>query len=223
MKIGYVASKKGEITIFIGMGERPYIQAILDPQIPQIPQFNLKVQIGNDDSFSIISKMAITALLEEVTAFLVGQEVSTEVINQLCSSALKSLSNLLKEIEDADNRKDKNVLDQILESESSELYEIEFDLPEDFFSGIYKNVVTASGSEYKRTDRARPYRRQTGIPIDNMIQNKLDPKSVIKKYRNNIYKHTPSKNYIITYDINGRPTGMVEAPRSPLFKSKLLK
>lgn len=222
MKIGYVASKKGEITIFKDMGASPYIQVALDPQIPQIPQFSLRVRVEDHQEFETISKMAVAALLEEVTAFLVGQEVSTEVVNQLCSSVLKGLTNLLEEIDES-NRQNKTVLDTALESESSELYEIDFDLPEDFFDGIYKNVVTASGTEYRRTDRARPFKRQTGIPIDNMIQKSLDPKSVIKKYRNNIYKHTPSKNYIITYDINGRPTGMVEAPKSPLFKSKLLK
>jgi hypothetical protein len=110
-----------------------------------------------------------------------------------------------------------------LESESSKLFEIEFDLPEAFFDDVYKNVVTASGTEYRRTDRAKPYKREHGIKMED-IPDSIDPKKVIKKYRNNIYKHTPSKNYILTYDINGRPTGMVEAPKSPMrFKSKLLK
>jgi hypothetical protein len=221
MKIGYVSTKMGELDLFLDMGPRPRIQVSLNPQIPQIPRYNLSVEIESTKDFRQICRMATLALLTDVTGFLNGQGINPETIEKLHKSVMQSLDKELSEIDG--EFQERGALENALESEPFQLLEIEFELPEEFFSDVYKNIVTAA-TEYRRTERAKPYKRDHGTKFDNLDLNTVNPKKTIEQYRNNVFKHTPSKNYILTYDINGRPTGMIEAPRFPInYKSKLLK
>lgn len=213
MKLGYVAGKHGTLTLTLDKTSSPYIAATLDPQIPQIPQIGLRVDIKGDENIKELFLMATEVLLEDLNVQLMASGIDPNVIMAFNVNLMDCFSQYV-------NTGDREV--KSYEDEPITMAELEFEIPEALIMEAHSKIVTAS-SDIKRTNRVSPYKRDLSKAN---IPDYIDPKKTLKKFRNNVYKHTPSKNYIMTYDVNGRPTGMIEAPKSPInynYKSKLLR
>jgi len=223
MKLSYVGDRNGDLSISILSSNPPSILVSIDTQIPQIPQFSIRTPYDPDVNLNTkeIAYLATEVVLNELMTTLVGYGVNSAVCKKLFSNIVKALSEFMEDQESGDIERSgtaDEVLQKIVDQETDTLYEFGFEVPEEFFQEAYNKIVTASSSNtIVRTDRAKPYKRQYQMDFTNSkLLTKMDPTKVLRQYRNNVFKHTPSKNYIMVYDVSGKPTGVMEAPRSPI-------
>lgn len=222
-KISFVAPQKGEISAAIIQSIPASILVSIDCGLQQIPQFSIRVPIDLEANLNAIQLvyLAVETVAYEILGFLLGSGIDPKSCQLMYMNILKALEKAeIKAGGNSDAERSGSadeLLDRILEEEDDKLYEIDFDIPELFVDQVYDHIITASSNSYVRTQRVTPFKRDFLIEFtDHSNIKKTDPKAILRKYRNNVFKHTPSKNYILVYDITGKPVGVTEAPRGPI-------
>lgn len=220
MKQAFVSKGYGTVMVSSLETTHPYLQISLETGVNIIPQFSIKVPIEESGmDHERVAVLGIELLLEEFIGYLTGCGLDTEICEQLYVNILHILEDFSLEAGNENSTQydssNSMSLDDIINSDPMKNFEFNFKIPEDFYKQVYKKVVTA-GTSVQRTERVKPFKREYLTDFKDVIPNNIDPAKTLKKYRNNIFKHTPSKNYVMVYDITGRPTGVMEAPKNPV-------
>jgi hypothetical protein len=212
-KRAYISPPNGELSITITHTERPEVTLLLDLGIPKFTVFSLRFPCVESAPRGMQEMVVegLSALLDEVTAFLLSMKYNQEVITQLYATVLTCFKGMTNESDTqsqfSDTARDKTI----------KTYDGTFRLPIDFINETQTKVVTGAG---KILQRIPPYRHLELSPAKPNKVNVGDVGRIIRQYRNRSLKQQPKPLYVVVYDQAGRPTGTL--PLGGNFYNKLL-
>ena len=228
MKLAYVGALEGEITI---TAAHTHFVVGIDLCIPRVPLFTLKVPFEHlaPDRTNLFKDM-VHALQVEVVGFLLGHGVEQQAVDTLYHSMEAALTKA--GASPNDSKADRSgsadpLLEQISNLEPLEVFEVKFELPENFTKQLHQHVVTA-------TQKVTLPQQGAGMHLPKNVGGSPYPKTLQQNYpsvRNLIRKFKPQQGkplagpaFVLVYDVQGRPVGVrsIKAPNwSWLKKAKL--
>ena len=210
MKKAYISPGTGNLDITVVRATEPYVLITLDLGIPNFTVFSLKMPVvGNrpTDMNPLIAE-GLSAMLDEMAAFMLSLNFREEVIVRIYALALATFQEMTPESNDGKQG--------IGEDNTVVTYAGSFPLPQDFVNETQQKVVTAA-AVIKRLPAQR--RIELSVLKPQKID-KDDVEKVIRQYRGKTLKTQPKPMYVIVYDQKGRPTGTLSL--GPQFRHKLL-
>jgi hypothetical protein len=209
-KLAYVSPPLGELELTVVRDARPFVQITVDLGIPNFTVFSIKFPYTPEEgrAMSELTMEAMSALLDEVTAFMLSLKFEEAVCTQIYSRVLHCFQML--SLKFPQNPED------LVDQELVQTYASEFEMPMDFVNETQDRVITAS-NQITRTPTYRKLELTPLLPEKNELP---DAARVIRMFRNRTVNHQPRPLYLILYDQKGRQTGVLPVAR---FKHHLLK
>lgn len=213
MKTAYISPANGELEITIIREGNPYVVIELDLGIPNFTRFSLKFPliIAEPNNMSTVTQEALGILLDEVATFMMSMKYDKEVITDIYARALSAFSGM-----NVDSSTQAKFTD-VAQDPNIETYKALFKLPQSFVQETQERVVT-SAAYIKRAPAVRQIEFGTAVPTNK--NNMGDLQRTIRQFRNRQLKTQPKPLYVIVYDVQGRPTGVL--PVAQRWKSQLL-
>ena len=213
MKISYISPPSGLLDITVIRDKDPRVEITLDLGIPNFTVFSLKMPVVQDrpaDMSGLLAE-ALSALLDEMSAFMLSLNFQEEVIVRVYATVLATFKEMTPEsATDAG-------MSSIGEDNTVVTYEGSFLLDQGFVDETYSKVVTGS-QIVKRVPKVRH------VELTVLKPTKVDTQDVgkiIRQYRNRSLKTQPKPMFVVVYDQRGRPTGTI--PIGNNMKNTLLK
>lgn len=210
-KTAYISPSNGELSITVTRNERPEVTLMLDLGIPNFTVFSLKFPLDEAAPSGMQDMVleGLSALLDEVSAFMLSLKFDEEVIVTLHATVMHCFGGMTDESDTMNGFSDVS-RDPIVET-----YQGTFRLPIDFIDETQTRVVTARKT-IERMPRFRHLELTTVAPHKSEMD---DAARIIRQYRSRSLKQQPKPLYVIVYDQRGRPTGTL--PLGNNFKNKL--
>ena len=214
MKKSYISPPTGNLDITVIRDKEPYVTITLDLGIPNFTVFSLKMPVveARPADMTALLAEALSALLDEMAAFMLSMNYAEEIIVRIYATILATFKEMTPEsTTDA-------AMSAVGKDDTIVTYEGSFQLPMNFVNETYDKVVTGAHKVVKRMPALRH------IELTVMKPTKVDTQDVgkiIRQYRNRSLKTQPKPMFVVVYDQRGRPTGTI--PIGNNMKNTLLK
>jgi hypothetical protein len=213
-KTAYISPSTGELEINIIKDATPRVVINLDLGIPNFTVFSMKFPLVTEEpkNMAVVIQEALGVLLDEVATFMMSLRFDQAVITDVYARALSCFAGMTME---SSTQAD---YDKAGQDPTMNTYQGTFILPQSFVQETQKRVVTGA-SFVKRVPKQRVVEFVKAVPVNkNTID---DAKRTIQMYKNRQLKTQPKPLYVLVYDMNGNPTGVL--PVDQQWKSKLLR
>jgi hypothetical protein len=187
-KTAYVSPPNAELYITIIRDANPRVVITLDVGLPNwLPHFELKLPLVEDDGprFAAVIRDAVSALMDEVTRFMMTMKYDRDIQVQLYAAALACLAGMTVE-DEADAAMPEYTRDNVVKT-----YEGRFPLPMSFINETQERVVTAA----TKVERVPATRR---IELTKLPPQKTTPNDVERIIR--MYKDRLKSMYVTIYE-----------------------
>src|SRR5271157_3311059 len=209
MKQAYISPPAGILEVTVVRDKDPFCTILLDLGIPNFTVFSLKMPVVPDhpeDMTALLSE-ALSALLDDMSAFMIAMEYEEKIIVAIYALALATFKELKTDTGATKASNDNTVV----------TYAASFQLPQAFVNETRQKVVVGS-RVIKRVPPVRHIELTHVKPTKVQVE---DVGKVIRQYKNRSLKTQPKPMYVVVYDMRGRPTGTI--PIGSNFKNNLLK
>jgi hypothetical protein len=213
-KTAYISPATGELEIDVIRDATPRVVINLDLGIPNFTVFSLKFPLVTEEpkNMAVVTQEALGILLDEVATFMISLKFDQKVITDVYARALSCFAGMSME---SSTQSDYTEAGQ---DPTMDTYKGTFVLPMSFVQETQKRVVTGA-SFVKRVPKQRVMEFVKAVPVNKNTIN--DAQRTIQMYKNRQLKTQPKPLYVLVYDMNGNPTGVL--PVDQQWKNKLLR